>query len=88
MDDAVAKKYMIMRSLAKDMGLDTPKITLGKEICKCEILDRSGNILFEGNGDIPDVAISSCYKDLLIYIEKKGDDKSDKSRSRGNMPRL
>jgi len=70
MDESVAKKYMTMGSLAQDLGWEIPKLTLGKKTCKCEILDKSGKIIFEGSGDKPNASIEECYKDLLKYIEK------------------
>jgi len=69
MDESVAKKYMIMRSLAIDW--DLPKLTLEKKTCKSEFKNYTGVIIFEGSGDKPDAAIEECYKDLINYIEKK-----------------
>jgi len=61
---------MVLRSLSQDLGIDSPKLTLGK-ICKCEIIDKTGRIIFTGSGDKPESAIEECYKDLLSYLAIK-----------------
>ncbi|MCK4636391.1 MAG: hypothetical protein KAT49_00770 [Methanomicrobia archaeon] len=70
MDDLVAKKYMIIQGLSQDLGIDSPKISLGK-ICKCEIRNKDGKTIFVGCGSIADIAIEECYKSLLEFIKKK-----------------
>ncbi|MCK4636390.1 MAG: hypothetical protein KAT49_00765 [Methanomicrobia archaeon] len=70
MDEPTSRKYLIMRDLSRDLGMYSPKLTVGK-ICKCEIITRGGKILFTGTGGIPDVAIEKCYESLLKHIKKK-----------------